>query len=65
MLARNQSEQELVDALVTRYVTGDLSEDVFKASLRRYLNNDDIRFLTMINQLAHRNSMAFRRGDVT
>ena len=65
MLARNQSEQELVDALVTRYVTGDLSEDVFKASLRRYLNNDDIRFLTMINQLAHHNSMAFRRGDVT
>jgi hypothetical protein len=54
-----------VDALVTRYVTGDLSEDVFKASLRRYLNNDDIRFLTMINQLAHHNSMAFRRGDVT
>lgn len=65
MLARNKESQEMVDSLTIRYVTGSLSEEVFRASLRKYLNADDIRFLTLINQLAHRNSMAYRRGDVT
>ena len=64
VLAQNRESQEQVDALVTRFVTGELSEDVFKASLRRYLSPEDIRFLVMINQLAHRNSLPFRRGEV-
>jgi len=65
VLARNFDEQDRVDALTTRYVAGQLSEEVFKASLRKYLDLDDIRFLVMTNQLAHRNSLAFKRGDVS
>ena len=64
MLARNRDEDEQVRALTTRYVCGEISEEVFKASLRKYLDRDDIRFLVMTNQLAHRNSLSFRRGEV-
>jgi hypothetical protein len=65
VLARCREHQDQIDALVIRFTTGSLSEEVFKASLKRYLDRDDIRFLTMVNQLAHRNSLPFRRGDVT
>ena len=57
--------REAVRALVTRWVTGEFSQAVFEASLRRYLDNDEIRHLVMLNQTAHRNSLAYRRGDVT
>jgi hypothetical protein len=65
MLARNKEDQEMVDSLTWQYVTGGLSEAVYRASLMRYLDRDDIRFLVMTNQLAHRNSLAFKRGEVT
>lgn len=55
----------MVDSLTWQYVTGGLSEAVYRASLMRYLDRDDIRFLVMTNQLAHRNSLAFKRGEVT
>ena len=54
----------MVDSFVIQYVTGVWSEEVFKASLRKYLNADDIRFLVMTNQLAHRNSTTYRKGEV-
>lgn len=54
-----------MDSLTTRFVTGELSENVYRDSLKRYLDAEDIRFLVITNQLAHRNSMAYRRGDVT
>lgn len=64
MLARNKGGQEMVDSFVIQYATGAWSEEVFKASLKKYINTDDIRFLVMVNQLAHRNSLAFKRGDI-
>jgi hypothetical protein len=65
MLAKNRDDQDIVDSLTIRYTTGELSEDVYKASLMRYLDRGDVRFLVMTNQLAHRNSLAFKRGEVT
>jgi hypothetical protein len=65
MLAKNRDDQDIVDSLTIRYTTGELSEDVYKASLMRYLHRDDVRFLVMTNGLAHRNSLAFKRGEVT
>ena len=62
MLARNRDEQDIVDSLTARYVCGELSEAVYKASLMRYLDRDDIRFLVMTNGLAHRNSTAYKKG---
>jgi hypothetical protein len=64
MLAKNRDDQDSIDALTTKYVTGELTEAVYKASLMRYLNRDDIRFLVMTNGLAHRNSLAFKRGEI-
>jgi len=57
-------EKESVRALTTRYVCGELSEPVYTASLRKYLNSDDIKFLVNLNRLAHQNSLPFKRGDV-
>lgn len=64
MLARNRDEQDQVDSLTIRYVTGEFSTAVFEASLKKYLDHDDIRFLVKINQLAHFNSLPFKRGDI-
>ena len=64
MLAKNRDDQDRVDSLAWQYATGLLSEEVFKASLRRYLGADDIKFLVNLNRLAHQNSLPFKRGDV-
>jgi len=53
----------MVDSLTIRYVTGEFSTEVFKASLKKYLDADDIRFLVKINHLAHCNSLPVKRGD--
>ncbi len=58
-------KQEMVEALTTRYAIGELSEVVYTASLKKYCTADDIRFLVMVNQAEHRNSLPFRRGDVS
>lgn len=65
MLAKNRDDQDRVDSLAWQYVTGTLSEAVFKASLKRYLGDEDIRFLVNINRLAHQNSLPYRKGEVT
>lgn len=64
MLAKNRDDQDVVDSLTIRYVTGEFSTDVFKASLQKYLDRDDIRFLVKINELAHFNSLPFRKGEI-
>ena len=56
--------KEAVEALTLRYVLGELSEPTYMVSLHRFIDVDEIRHLVMINQLAHRNSMAYRRGDI-
>lgn len=55
-------DKEAVSALVTQYVTGQISEVVFQVSMHRYMGPDDIRHLTLLNQTAHRNSTNFKRG---
>ena len=65
MLAKNRDDQDRVDSLAWQYATGTLSEAVFKASLKRYLGDEDIRFLVNINRLAHQNSLPYRKGEVT
>jgi len=55
--------REEVDGLTVRYVCGELSETVYQASLRSYVGADEIRHLTMMNQLAHRNSLPSKRGS--
>ena len=56
--------KEAVEALTLRYVLGELSEPTYMVSLHRFIDVDEIRYLVMINQLAHRNSLAYRRGDI-
>ena len=61
-----QSERkDQVSALVTRYITGELSEPTFIVSPHKYVDVDEIRHIVLLNQLAHRNSLAYRRGEVT
>lgn len=65
MMQSASDRKDQIDALTVRYVTGELSEDVFTASLHRYLPQDEIRHIVLLNQLAHRQSLAYRRGTVS
>ncbi len=61
----NDERIDAIEALTLRYVLGELSEDVFTASLRGYrIDATEIWHLVLLNQLAHRNSMPFKRGDI-
>lgn len=65
MTARLAADRdEAVQALTLRYVLGELSEPTFMVSLHRYIDISEIRHLVMLNQTAHRNSHAYRRGDI-
>lgn len=57
--------RDRIDGLTTQYVTGEISEEVYTASLRAHMDASEIRHLVMLNQLAHRNSTAYRRGDIS
>lgn len=61
--ARERKDQ--VDALVTRYVVGEISETVLIVSLHRHIDVDEIRHLVALNQIAHRNSLPYRRGELS
>ncbi len=62
----NDERVDAIDALTMNYVLGTISEDVFTASLLGYrIDATEIRHLVLLNQLAHRNSTPYRRGDVT
>ena len=54
--------KEMVEALTLQYVLGQLSEPTFVVSLHRYIDVDDIKHIVALNQLAHRNSLPFKRG---
>lgn len=58
-------KQEQVQALTTRFITGELSEVVYAASLKKYCNAEEVRTLVMDNRAAHRESLPYRRGDVS
>lgn len=61
----HRNRQDKIEALVLHYVAGDISETVFEASLHDIIAKDEIRHLILLNQLAHRNSLPYRRGIVT
>ncbi len=62
----NDERIDAIEALTTRYVCGELSEAVYTASLLGYrIDATEIRHLVLLNQLAHRNSTPYRRGDIT
>ncbi len=62
----NDERVDAIEALTQNYVLGAISEDVFTASLLGYrIDSTEIRHLVLLNQLAHRNSTPYRRGDVT
>lgn len=56
--------REAVEALTLQYVLGLLSEPTFVVSLHAHIDVDEIRHIVMLNQLAHRNSLPYRRVDV-
>ena len=61
----NQSDKhDKVLSLTARYASGDLSEPVYEASLIGLVDKDERRYLIMLNQTAHRNSMAYRRRNI-
>ncbi len=58
-------KRDKIEALTTRYATGQFSECVYRASLMHLIPPDEIRHLIMLNQTAHRNSIPYCKGDVT
>jgi len=58
-------KREKIDGLTVRYVTGQISEIVFCVSLMGLVPKDEIRYLITIHQRAHRNSIPYKRGDIS
>lgn len=57
--------QDKIEALTIRYSVGEISEPVLIASLMNLVRDyGEIRHIIMMNQLAHRNSAAYKRGDI-
>jgi len=64
-MTRTASERhEKIDGLTARYRDGDLSEPVYRASLRNLVDRSEERYLIGMHQAAHRESFAYRRGDI-
>lgn len=59
-----EDRREAVEALTLQYVLGVISESVFTASLRGHIDRDEIRHLVLLNQIAHQNSLPYRRMKV-
>lgn len=65
MIRDAHDRRDKIDALAIRFAVGEISEAVFTASLKGLVRDrDDIRHLVMLNQIAHRSSLPYRRGDV-
>ncbi len=61
----NDERIDAIEALTTRYVCGELSEAVYTASLKGHrIDATEIRHLVLLNQIAHRNSTPFKKGDI-
>lgn len=57
---------EKIAALTERYCRGELGESTFTASLMiEGMRNDEIGAAVRQHQAIHRQSLPFRRGDVT
>lgn len=57
--------QDKIDGLALRYSVGEISEPVLIASLMNLVRDPaEIRHIIILNQLAHRNSRAYKRGDI-
>jgi hypothetical protein len=55
-----------IEALTERYCLGQIGESTFTASLMiEGMRNDEIGVTVRLHQLTHRQSAAYRRGDVT
>ncbi len=66
MRSRDAAERkDHIEGLTLRYVLGEVSEVVFQVSLMGLLPKEEIRHLIILNQIAHRNSMPYRRGDIS
>lgn len=64
MIRDADERRDKISALTLRYVLGELSEEVYAASLRRCCESSEIRHLILMNQIAHRNSTPYRKGLV-
>lgn len=65
MIRDAHDRRDKIDALAIRFSVGEISELVFTASLKGLVRDrDEIRHLVILNQIAHRNSLPYRRGDV-
>lgn len=64
MIRDTDERRDKIDGLTILYVTGEISEEVYTASLRAHMDASEVRHLVMLNQLAHRNSLPYRRGNV-
>jgi hypothetical protein len=63
MMIRDADERrDYISALTLRYVLGELSEEVYTASLSRCCEPSEIRHLVLMNQTAYKNSTNFKRG---
>ncbi len=57
--------KDKVEALTIRYALGQVSEPVLIASLINLVRDPaEIRHIIIMNQIAHRNSLPFKRGEI-
>ncbi len=57
--------KDKVEALTIRYALGQVSEPVLIASLINLVRDPaEIRHIITMNQIAHRNSLPFKRGEI-
>lgn len=64
MIRDTDERRDKIDGLTILYVTGEISEEVYIASLRAHMDESEVRHLVMLNHVAHRNSMPFKRGEI-
>lgn len=53
---------EAIENLTTQYVAGVISETVYAVSLGHHMDSSEVRYLLILNQPAHRQSLNYQRG---
>lgn len=56
---------EKIGALTERYRLGEISETVYRVSLGFFMPEDDVRAAVCENQVFFRNSLPFKRGEIS
>jgi hypothetical protein len=65
-MIRDMSErQDKIDALTRRYCNGEISEMVYFVSLNALVPEHEVKYLININQKFHRNSLPYKRGEIS